>query len=251
MKSSLQIGFLATSIMLLTACGTTGPREHIAPDPKAAELNMQLGISYLQRGDYEIAMEKLDKALKQNPNLPSAHNTMALLYQRLGESQKAEKHFKEAVNRAPQYSEAQNNYGVFLCQQGKYEEAEKRFLKAVENPLYQSAAMAYENAGLCTREIPDMVKSESYFRRALQINPNLSKSLMGMADLSYEQMNYMQARAYVQRFNSVSPWTPQALLTAIKTEQKLGNEDAVSSYKLIMRARFPDSDEMRMVNEGI
>ena len=169
----------------------------------------------------------------------------------MGENEKAEKHFKEAVSRSPQYSEAQNNYGVFLCQQGQYEEAEKRFLKAVENPLYQSAAMAFENAGLCTREIPDLVKAESYFRRALQINPNLSKSLMGMADLSYEQKNYMQARAYVQRFNSVSPWTPQSLLTAIKTESKLGNEDAVSSYKLIMRARFPDSDEMRMVNEGI
>ncbi len=242
---------MVSVIVLLTACASSGQREHIAPDAKAAELNMQLGLSYLQRGDYEIAMEKLDKALKQNPNLPSAHNTIALLYQRLGETEKAEKHFKEAVSRAPEYSEAQNNYGVFLCQQGKYEQAEKRFLKAIENPLYQSAAMAYENAGLCSREMPDMVKAEAYFRRALQINPNLSKSLMGMADLSYEQTNYMQARAYVQRFNSVSPWTPQALLTAIKTEQKLGNEDAVSSYKLIMRARFPDSDEMRMVNEGI
>lgn len=247
----LRSSLLASVIVLLTACASSGTREHIGPDAKAAELNMQLGLSYLQRGDYEIAMEKLDKALKQNPNLPSAHNTIALLYQRLGETDKAEKHFKDAVNRAPDYSEAQNNYGVFLCQQGEYEQAEKRFLKAIENPLYQSAAMAYENAGLCSRQIPDMVKAESYFRRALQINPNLSKSLMGMADLSYEQANYMQARAYVQRFNSVSPWTPQALLTAIKTEQKLGNEDAVSSYKLIMRARFPDSDEMRMVNEGI
>ena len=140
---------------------------------------------------------------------------------------------------------------VCLCQQGKYVEAEKRFLKSVENPLYQSSAMAYENAALCTRQIPDLVKAESHFRRALQINPNLSKSLIGMADLSYEQKNYMQARAYVQRYSSVSPWTPQALLTAIKTESKLGNEDAVSSYELIMRARFPDSDEMRMVNEGI
>ena len=69
MKSFLKIGFLATSIIMLTACGTTGPREHIAPDPKAAELNMQLGLSYLQRGDYEIAMEKLDKALKQNHSI--------------------------------------------------------------------------------------------------------------------------------------------------------------------------------------
>lgn len=246
-KASLLVG----AIVILTACASTGTREYIAPDAKAAELNMQLGLSYLQSGDYQIAMGKLDKALKQNPNLPSAHNTIALLYQRLGETEKAEKHFREAVNRAPQYSEAQNNYGVFLCQQGKYEQAEQRFLKAVDNPLYQSAAMAYENAALCTREIPDVVKAEAYFRRALQINPDLSKSLIGMADLSYTQQNYLQARAYVQRFNSVAPWTSQALLTAIKTESKLGNQDAVSSYILIMRARFPDSDEMRLVNEGV
>ncbi len=74
-KASLLVG----AIVILTACTSTGTREYIGPDAKAAELNMQLGLSYLQSGDYKIAMDKLDKALKQNPNLPSAHNTIALL----------------------------------------------------------------------------------------------------------------------------------------------------------------------------
>jgi type IV pilus assembly protein PilF len=122
------------------SAGGTKPTQHVAKDPKAAEINMRLGLNYLQRGDYAIALEKLEKSLKQNPNLPSAHNTIALLYQRLGETDKADYHFNQATVREPDYSQAQNNYGVFLCEQGKYLEGEQRFLKAVENPLYKSQA---------------------------------------------------------------------------------------------------------------
>ncbi|MEX0615776.1 MAG: type IV pilus biogenesis/stability protein PilW [Methylophaga sp.] len=235
---------------LLTACaGNT--RNTASGGNEAAEINMRLGLNYMQRGDYEFALEKLEKALQQDPNLPSAHNTIALLYQRLREVEKAEHHFKKAVDLAPEYSEAQNNYGAFLCQQQRYDEAEQRFLIAVENPLYQSVAQAYENAGLCAMQDDDVAKAEGYFRRALQFEPTLSKSLLQMAEISYQQQNYLQARGYVQRFHDAATWTARALLVGIKTENKLGDEDAVSSYVLILRSRFPDSDEMLMVNQGI
>lgn len=253
MSKGLQKWTLLLALLALTACSTIGGSrpEYVAPDPKAAEINMRLGLNYMQRGDYAIALDKLKKALKQNPNLPSAHNTIALLYQRLGENDKAESHFLEAVERAPEYSEAQNNFGVFLCQQGRYQDAEQRFLKAVDNPLYNSKAMALENAGLCVNRIPEPEKAESYFRNALQIQPTLSKSLLQMATISYEQQNYLQARAYIQRYQQASSWTPQSLLLAIKTENQLNDQNAVSSYSLILRSRFPDSDEMQMVNQGL
>lgn len=233
-----------------TTGGGTRPTEYVAPDPKAAEINMRLGINYLQRGDYAIALEKLEKALKQDPNLPSAHNTIAVLYQRLGKMEEAEKHFKEAVNRAPEYSEAHNNYGVFLCEQQRYDESEKHFIEAIKNPLYESTPQALENAGMCVSRIPDLVRAEKHFRTALQMNPYLSKSLLQMASISYEQNDYLQARAYIQRYQAVAQWTPQALLTAIKTENKLDDQDAVSSYALLLRARFPDSDEAQLVKKG-
>ncbi len=236
--------------VLLSACaGNT--LNNTSGGNEAAEINMRLGLNYMQRGDYAFALEKLEKALQQDPNLPSAHNTIALLYQRLREVEKAEHHFKKAVDLAPDYSEAQNNYGAFLCQQQRYDEAEERFLIAVENPLYQSVAQAYENAGLCAMQDGDVLKAEGYFRRALQIEPTLSKSLLQMAEISYQQQNYLQARGYVQRFHDAATWTARALLLGIKTETKLGDDDAVSSYILILRSRFPDSDEMLMVNQGI
>ncbi|MDX1573666.1 MAG: type IV pilus biogenesis/stability protein PilW [Methylophaga sp.] len=235
---------------LLSACAGNA-RNSASGGNEAAEINMRLGLNYMQRGDYAFALEKLEKALQQDPNLPSAHNTIAILYQRLGEEEKAEHHFKKAVSLAPGYSEAQNNYGAFLCQQQQYEQAEERFLIAVENPLYQSVAQAYENAGLCAMQEPDVKKAENYFRRALQIEPTLSKSLLQMAELSYQQQNYLQARGYMQRFHDASTWTARALLLGIKIENKLGDEDAVASYILILRSRFPDSDEMQLVNQGV
>ncbi len=250
MRIQTFFGIFLLSI-LLSACAGNSRTNSASGGNEAAEINMRLGLNYMQRGDYEFALEKLEKALQQDPNLPSAHNTIAILYQRLGEEEKAEKHFKKAVDLAPEYSEAQNNYGAFLCQQQRYDEAEARFLLAVENPLYQSVAQAYENAGLCAMQKPDVKEAESYFRRALQIEPALSKSLLQMAEISYEQQNYLQARAYIQRFHNAATWTARALLLGIKTENKLGDQDAVASYVLILRSRFPDSDEMQLVNQGV
>ncbi|NQZ53825.1 MAG: type IV pilus biogenesis/stability protein PilW [Piscirickettsiaceae bacterium] len=249
----MKIFLIVLMLSLLAGCqqlGNTRPIEHIAPDPKAAEINMRLGLNYMQRGDYEIALEKLQKALKQDPNLPSAHNTIALLYQRLGEMDKAGKHFEESVQRAPQYSEAHNNFGVFLCQQARYDEAEKQFLEAIKNPLYSSKAQALENAGLCVNRIPDPIRAESYFRQALQINPNLTKSLFQMAELSYQQQDYLRARAYIERYKAVSAWSPHALLLGIKTENKLDDQDAVASYSMLLKGKFPDSDQALQVKNG-
>lgn len=236
-------------ISLLVGCQSMGGvnKNYVAPDPKAAELNMRLGINYLQRGDYAIALEKLEKALKQDPGLASAHNTIALLYQRLNELDKAEDHFEKAIAYQPKYSQAYNNFGVFLCQQGRYKEAEQRFLEAVKNPLYTSAAQAYENAGLCVSRIPEVELAEQYMRKALQMNPYLAKSLLRMAELSYQRQDYLRSRAYIERYRGAAAWTPQALLQAVKTEQQLGDKDAAASYAVLLKGRFPDSDQAKQL----
>ena len=254
---------LITVISFLMLSGCQGPTsgggnvrpnstnsEYIKPDKKAAELNMQLGLNYLQRGDYETALGKLEKALKQDASLTSAHNTIAILYQRLGELDKAEYHYKQAVSLTPKYSEAQNNYGTYLCGQGRYEESVPRFLAAIQNPLYRSPAQAYENAGLCARGIPDLERAEQYLRKALQINPRLGKSLLAMAEISYEQGDYLSSRAYIERYRNAARWTPQALLQAIKTEHQIGDKNAVASYSVLLRGSFPDSDESKQVQRG-
>ncbi len=241
-------------LIMIVGCQSTGtttrPSQQAASNPKAAAINASAGAEYIRLGEYKFALEKLQKALQQDPNLVEAHNIIAVLYQRLAKVKKAEYHFKQAIARNPDYSEAHNNYGVFLCEQGRYTESEQQFLKAISDPLYPNPANAYENAGLCVDKIPDATLAEKYFHTALKLNPNLRKSLLKMADLSYQNIDYLAAQAYIERYHKVSSWSPKALLIAIKTEHKLGNQDKVASYILLLKGQFPDSDEALEVRQG-
>jgi len=253
MMKKFRFGIILLMFTVLVGCGANGgtrPVQNVASDPKAADLNMRLGINYMQRGNYAIALEKLEKALTQNPNLPSAHNTIASLYQHLNEMEKAEYHFKQAIRLQPDYSAAHNNYGVFLCQQKEYVEAGEHFLEAVKNPLYESPAKAYENAGLCVNRIPDQTLAEEYFRKALQIDPQSSKSLLQMAKLKLLNIEYIDAKSYIERYKKVADWSPQALYTAIQIEEHLDDKNALASYKMLLKGKFPDSDEAQQVKAG-
>jgi len=216
----------------------------------AAETNMRLGLNYLEQGDYATALEKLNKSLEQDPTLASTHNTIALLYQQLNEMEKAEEHFKEAISLAPTYSEAYNNYGVFLCREARYTEAEENFLKAVENPLYEKQWHAYENAGLCAIRASDNIRADEYFRKALQDNPLSIKSILGLAQINYDEGYYPEAHDYLQRYRDVAPHSPRSLLLNIQVANKMGDKDAVASYSLYLRANFPDSEESHQVKKG-
>lgn len=239
--------------VFLTACESNGTLRPSAPATsahKASEVNVKLGANYLQKGQYQAANAKLEKALRQNPNSAAAHNVMAALQQQLGANEQAEHHYQKSISLAPNYSEAHNNYGVFLCQQGRYRAAEAEFLTALENPLYSAAAGAYENAGLCVQKLPDLVQAEDYFNKALRISPYQHKSLMALGNIYYDKGDYLAARDYLVRYKKIIQYSPQSLLLGIKVSEKMGDADAAASYLLLLRSQYPDSDEDIAARQG-
>lgn len=250
---------LAAWLMLvMSACSTT-PTSNSSniPQPNAgdrpdtlAETHVKLGIGYLQQGNRELALSKLQRALQLDPRLPSAHNAIAILYEQLGETRLAAQHYQNAVNFGPQDSNAHNNYGAFLCKNNDLDKADEQFLLALRNPLYATPELAYENAGLCAMRKPDVNKAENYFRNALQINPRLPSSLYQMALISFDRGQPLPARAYLQRYMEVAQPTPQSLWLGIRIERALGDRNAVSSYALLLRSNFPDSEEARLLQES-
>ncbi|MDE2089920.1 MAG: type IV pilus biogenesis/stability protein PilW, partial [Gammaproteobacteria bacterium] len=192
---------------------------------KAAEINTQLGIIFMQQGKRDLALKKLKQALRQDSGLPSAHEAIAILYQELGETRKAGEHYEEAARLDPKDPIIQNNYGAFLCSQNKVKQAERHFMIAIKNPLYKTPQDAYTNAGLCMLRIPDRNKAEGYFRKALQVDPKAPIALREMARFNYHAAHYLNARAYLQRYMAVAPQTPDTLWLGIRIERKLGDQN--------------------------
>ena len=243
----------AVAVLLLAAgCSTTPtppPAPHSAEGApeSAAEIYAQLGLEYMKRGTLDLALVKFRRSLQLNPKLPSAHLYIAQLYGQLGESEAADSHYREALSLDPSYSAAHNNYGVFLCREKRFPEAEEHLLKAVKDPLYRNRDEAYENLGLCALLIPDKAKAEGYFLQALNLNAALPKSLLAMAQLSFDAGQYAQSRGYLRRHLEVAKPSPASLGLAIQVERQMGDKNAEASYTLLLKRKFPDSEEARQL----
>jgi len=240
-------------VLLLAGCAMVSARErHLGSKVNlaiAAEANTQLGIEYLREGNYELSLQKLEKALSLDPDMPEAHDAIAVLYERVGETKKAEQHYKKALRLRPDNARGHNNYGQFLCSQERYAEAEEQFLDAANNPFYEAVPVALTNAGICATRIPDAGKAEEYFRRALEQAPEFAPALLQMGYLRFSQDNYMGARAYLQRFQATGSHTPESLWLAVRTEYALHDREAWSKYAFMLRNKFPNSEQAALLQE--
>ena len=259
LKTKKIIYIIILALFLLTGCNhKDGYDKNIKPSEiresqttnEIALTNLNLGIAYLKEGDYNKALQKLKKSLSADSDYAPTYNVLGLLYQLLGDNNKAEENFKRALAINNIDSSTLNNYGNFLCQQGRLEEAERSFLRAAENPLYEAPEIAITNAGQCLYVNNQIEKSKKYFRQALQLNPRIPQALLKMSEMNFEEKNYLSARAYLQRYQENIPHNAKTLLLGIQIEKKLGDNDAVSSYELLLKNSFPDSDELASLEKN-
>ena len=218
----------------------------------AADVNAQLGAGYINNGRYDRALVKLQKALKQNPNHALAHNYLGVLYSRLERPEGAEIQFKQSVRLAPNDSTALNNYAIFLCEQKQFSQAKQIFNKVVNNPLYIKRAEAYQNAAWCALENNKINRSEQLYRKALKLSPSSSNSLFGLAKINYKKSSYKYAWKYFQRYDKLAIPNADALWLGINILYKLyaSNDNLLSSYKLQLKSKYPDSNEAKWLYQG-
>lgn len=215
---------------------------------QASAVNVQLGIGYLQQNNLELANDKLDKALRQDPNSASAHNAYAILQDRLLQTEKAEFHYKKATTLDPKNSQAANNYGAFLCRHGRELESEKYFMQALKNPLYSTPEFAYTNAALCLLQLGEpreTEKAKEYLRKAIAAKNDFGPALLAMAQLLFDQGEYVAAKPYLDRFHLVDRPTARSLWLAIRNTLQIDGQGNVTELAQRLGNEFPDSEEFK------
>ncbi|MBL4647795.1 MAG: type IV pilus biogenesis/stability protein PilW [Gammaproteobacteria bacterium] len=231
------IGFFIVSCTITTAQDNAMANKQHA----VANINVQLGLAYLEKGSMARAKQKLLLALQQHPHSWRAHSAMAYLLERSGDTNAAATHYQQAIKFASvqQQGATENNYGAFLCRQKRYQQGDSYLLKAATNVHYIHSAHAYENAGLCALLIPNDHKAVNYFTRAVQQDSALSLSWWHLALLHYQLANYPAAgnalRHYLQRHKTTS----QALWLGVRIGKKRGDSTRIKYYATMLRQQFP------------
>ena len=243
----LLVAFLV--LVFVSACASQQAED---PDVKsdkrrAAESNTSLGLEYMERGQYEVALGKLKKAVREDSSYAPAHTVMAVLYERIGELDLAGQSYRNAYEADTTNGDVNNNYGVYLCKTGEEAKAIGHFLKAMDDPFYNSPSVALTNAGSCELANNKLTEANDYLRRALKIEADFPDALMAMANLNFQQQNYLSSRAFMQRYEAVASHEAESLLLAYRIEIASRDPRSANKYKLMLESNFPDSEQAKEV----
>ena len=242
------IGF----VLSLSSCGGNKIVHSDKQNREGAELNVRLASGYIQRGQLEIAQEKLLKAIELDDEYVPAYTTLAVLKERIGESNEAENYYLEALDLQPDNPQLLNNYGSFLCKMDdvkKLEESIEQFTKALKNKFYRTPYNAHANMGYCLMKndkYNDYWGAEEHLRKALKSQPNMSFALLSMGELGIKTKRFLMARAYMQRYHTVAAAGPDSLWLQIQAEKALGDQQYFVKLSRELKDKFPDSKETKM-----
>lgn len=241
------IVWLIVLLSLLNACVVVGQQK--GSDSEIARVNVDLATEYYRQGRLDYALENLKKAIRAEPESVDANTLIALVYSQIDKIALAREHFEAAAEHVSsdsnKYGQVHNNFGAFLCAHEQYLEAQEHFELAFENKLYKTPEAAYENAGLCALNRPDVVKARLYFDQALKINPNLPQALIETATLDFKEKKFAEAQLVLLHFHKVNKVVSRSLWLASQIEMSLDNKNKAQKLLAQLKRDFPDSIEAK------
>lgn len=219
-------------MLWLSGCATA-TREGSSPTAnldRALELNVTMGIEYMEQGNLMRAQSKIDRALEIAPQDPGALQAQALLYQRQGEGDLARRFFERALDTAPDFTRARNNYAAFLYAQGHIEESCRQLERATKDLKYDNRAQLYTNLGLCQRELGNIDAARRSLERAQALDPRNARSYLTLARIYHEQGSGERAWEQLQTFIRLAGTTPESLRLAQQIARARGDETSSAFY---------------------
>lgn len=240
---------------LLSACVSNYSGQRTREQQKnaaynAAETNTQLAVGYLEKGNTELALEKIQRALLQDPQSAGAHTVAGVIFERINDFDLAETHYEKAAKLAPSNGDVLNNYGQFLCKIQRYEESLVYFNKAIEQPFYENPEVALTNAGTCLEQSGQPVAAEKRYRQALDANDHYPDALFLLSRSLCKRGEDFSARAFLQRLQAAGGNSPESLWLCYAIETRMGDTKTASDCASQLRSYYPGSSQAQRLGQG-
>jgi type IV pilus assembly protein PilF len=239
-------------VSLLGGCVTesTGGNQ-AAPKSVQLQAHLDLARGYLEKQDWNRAIEPLKRAVEVDPKSAEAYTLMGVMYQGQREPERAEEAYRRALRNDPRYAMALNNYGTFLYGRGRFEDALPLFRKLADDPEYRARAQAYQSLGLTELKVGNRERARVAFERAVSFETVLPRSRLELAELAYDDGDLDAANLHFDVFRERARQTPRSLCLGLHLAERGGDSDQKASYQIALRNLYPDSPEAkRCLAEG-
>ncbi|MFP1754144.1 type IV pilus biogenesis/stability protein PilW [Lonsdalea quercina] len=231
---------LAVVCVMISGCVNTSETVSLSPQ---AQMRLQLGLAYLERGQLDVAHSNLLIALRASPNDYRTQLGMALYEQRIGENAAAEKRYRQLLRQSPVNGSVMNNYGAFLCGLGQYVTAQQQFSRAAQLADYPQVADALENAGYCFLDAGQPDEAKQWLSRALNHDPRKGQRLLAEAEHRMHTGHPEQTRMLLNIHQPKFPASAESLWLQIRFAALAGDTDDAMRYGAMLARSFPQSKQ--------
>jgi type IV pilus assembly protein PilF len=215
-----------------------------------AVAHTELATAYYEQGNLAIALEESRIALQADSGYAPVHNLLGLIQIELKDPARARASFERALRIEPRNPDSNHNYGRLLCDSGQGSEGIRRFMVAVQNPLYRMPARTWAAIGDCQQRQGRDDEALEAWTRALRLDPNQVPAMLPAAEAQFRRGALEQARALVQRYNTVAGPSAASVGLQLRIERRRGDRAAASAAAAMLRQRFPDSPQAELLKEG-
>ncbi len=128
----------------------------------------QSGDAYVNKGQYDRAIEAFNRAIEINPRHADAYNNRGLAYVNKGQYDHAISDFNKAIEINPKNAAAYNNRGYAYVNKGQYDRAISDYTKAIEiNP--KNVAAYYNRGHVYLVKLGNKVKGCADWKKACKL----------------------------------------------------------------------------------
>ncbi len=250
-------GLVVWCLLLIAGCvtETTGSLGRKASQTDAADAYVDLALAYFRNREYDLAMNRLEKALQINPEHLEANAVLGLVYQEQGEVVPAEEQFRRVLRIDPSFTRGRTYLAAFLYRQGRLQESLRESRVAAEDLKYDGRAQVFANIGLIETQLGNNGAAIEAYEKSIVLQRSAAPVYLALADLYLAQgqidnanRRYTAFREYVRQ--GKANHTAASLATGIRIARAEGDRDREASLLLLMKNTFPASAEYRNLAGG-
>ncbi len=170
-------------------------RDAANKSPNSARVHDNLGLAYIGRGEYDLAIAEFQRTLELHPLYYLAYYNAGVVYQLQNSLDLARDSYEECLKINPQYFRAYYNLGILYRKTGDLDKAIQAYEKAIS--LDQRHSFVYNNLGVALTDRGQTDKAESVFKKAVELDPGYEKAYFNLGNLYYKAGKYgLAAGAY-------------------------------------------------------
>ncbi|TNE75949.1 MAG: tetratricopeptide repeat protein [Bacteroidetes bacterium] len=247
----------------------------LADEIEKDEVYIDLALEYQNKGDYQLSINVLQQALRENPHNETAVYELAHCFEQLNDLEGAVKCYSDFIDDNPYSFTAWYNLGNTYSRQENFDKAlwaydycllindkfgpvhfnmgnaymnQEKFTKAIQS-FSESLALdgddpvAHSYLGECYEQIGDYDHAKEHYQKGIELAPELAEPWLGLGIVADLEGNTKAGLPYMHKAYELDPDNTGILHVLAGAYEKLEDKEQADFFYQRVLELDPDDDE--------